>query len=59
MAQLTVDAIRALARAHGFEWSDAEIEAIRPAADASLATLERLRALDLGAADPTTLYRMF
>ena len=56
---LTVDAIRALARRHGFEWTDAEIEAIRPVAEASVALLERLRTLDLGAADPTTQFRIF
>jgi hypothetical protein len=59
MTPLTVDAIRALARLSGFDWTDDEIEAIRPAAQASVAVLERLRALDLGAADPTTQFRMF
>jgi hypothetical protein len=59
MTPLTDDAIRTLARLSGFDWTDAEIEAIRPAAQASLAMLERLRGLDLGAADPTTQFRMF
>ena len=58
MTELTVDAIRALARLQGFEWTDAEIEAIRPSAEAALATLGRLRAVDLGAADPTTQFRI-
>lgn len=59
MAALTTDAIRALARLQGFEWTDDEIEAIRPAAEGALAMLARLREVDLGAADPTTQFRMF
>ena len=58
MTELTVDAIRALARLQGFEWTDAEIEAIRPSAEAALAMLARLRAVDFGAADPTTQFRI-
>ena len=59
MPALTIDAIRTLARLQGFEWTDAEIEAIRPVAEASLVLLERLRAVDLGAADPTIQFRVF
>ena len=59
MERLGVDTIRMLARLQGFEWTDAEIEAIRGAADTALAMLARLRALDLGPADPTTQYRIF
>ena len=59
MERLGIDTIRMLARLQGFEWTDAEIEAIRDAADAALAMLAQLRALDLGPADPTTQYRIF
>ncbi len=59
MEPLHADTIRALARLQGFEWTDAEIEALRPLAEASLAMLARLRAVDLGAADPTVQFRMF
>jgi hypothetical protein len=59
MERLTLDTLRTIARRHGFEWSDAELGALRPDAEASLALLETLRALPLGAADPTTQYRMF
>ncbi len=59
MERLDVDTIRTLARRSGFEWTDAEIEAIRGAAEASCAMLARLRALDLGSADPTTQFRIF
>ena len=59
MAPLSIDAIRTLARLQGFEWTDAEIEEIRPTAEASLTLLERLRTIDLGAADPTIQFRSF
>lgn len=59
MSPMTIDTLRTLARAHGFEWTDAELEALRPAADAALAMLETLRSLPLGRADPTTQYRIF
>ena len=59
MAPLSIDAIRTLARLQGFEWTDAEIEAIRPTVEASLALLERLRMIDLGATDPTIQFRSF
>ena len=59
MTPLTSDAIRTLARLQGFEWTDAEIESIRPVAEASLALLERLREVDLGASDPTIQFRIF
>lgn len=58
MAEVTVDTLRALARLQGFEWTDAELEALRPAAEAAVAMLEKLRALPLGSADPTTQYRI-
>ena len=59
MPNLTVETLRTLARVHGFDWTDDELEALRPAADAALAMLETLRALPLGSADPTTQYRIF
>ena len=59
MAEVTVDSLRTLARLHGFDWTDAELEALRPAAGAALAMLEKLRALPLGSADPTVQYRVF
>ncbi|MBI2202791.1 MAG: hypothetical protein HYU41_02900 [Candidatus Rokubacteria bacterium] len=59
MDRLDADTIRALARRHGFEWTDDEIAALRPLAEASLALLARLRAVDLGAADPAVQFRMF
>ncbi|MBI2218331.1 MAG: hypothetical protein HYU51_13650 [Candidatus Rokubacteria bacterium] len=59
MAPLTIDTLGTLARLHGFDWTDTELEALRPGAEVAHAALETLRALDLGSADPTTQYRMF
>jgi hypothetical protein len=59
MPTLTIDSLRTLARLHGFDWTDAELEALGPGAEVALAALETLRAVDLGGADPTTQYRMF
>jgi hypothetical protein len=58
MDRLTLDTLRAIVRLRGFAWTDDELEAMRPAAEAALAMLATLRALDLGSADPTTQYRI-
>ena len=51
-------ALRASARLAGFDWSDAELEAIRPMVDAALRLLAGLEELPLDALEPTTHYRM-
>ena len=55
----TIETLRAIALAQGYEWTDEDIAALRPGAAAALAALAKLRAFDLGAADPATQYRMF
>jgi hypothetical protein len=55
---LTLDAMRAVARLQGFDWTDAELEAIRPVVEASLRLLARLETLSLDTADPTTQFRI-
>ena len=59
MEALTIDTMRAVARLHGFDWTDAELEALRPAAEASRRLLARLETLPLDAVDPSTQYRLF
>lgn len=54
-----LDTLRACARLAGFEWTDAELEAIRPMVEASLRLLAGLEQLPLGEIEPTTHYRMF
>ena len=51
-------ALHASARLAGFEWTDAELEAIRPVVEASLRLLAGLEELPLGELEPTTQYRM-
>jgi hypothetical protein len=41
------------------DWSDAELEAIRPMVEASLRLLAGLEALPLDEVEPATQYRMF
>ncbi len=53
-----LDTLRAAARLAGFAWSDAELEALRPAIEASLRLLATLEAVPLGAVEPTTQYRI-
>lgn len=55
---IDLETMRRVSRAAGFSWSDAELEAIRPAADALLALLAKLDAIELGDVEPTTQYRM-
>ncbi len=53
-----LETLRRAARVAGFEWSDAELEAIRPAVEASRRLLAALDAIPLEAVDPTTQFRI-
>ena len=56
---IDLDALRGFARLAGFEWTDAQLEAIRPMVAASLRLLAGLDELPLDDVEPTTHYRMF
>jgi Asp-tRNA(Asn)/Glu-tRNA(Gln) amidotransferase C subunit len=56
---IDLDSLRASARLAGFEWTDAELEAIRPMVEASLRLLAGLDELPLDDVEPTTQYRIF
>jgi hypothetical protein len=56
---LDLQTLRAAARLAGFEWTDAELDAIRPMVEASLRLLAGLEQLPLDETEPTTHYRMF
>ena len=56
---LDLDALRASARMAGFDWTDTQLEAIRPMVEASLRLLASLDELPLDDVEPTTQYRMF
>jgi len=56
--EITLDTLKRLTRLAGFEWEDAELEALRPLAERSLDLLARLDAVDLGETEPATQYRV-
>jgi hypothetical protein len=55
---IDLDTLRCAARLAGFEWSDAELEAMRPMVEASLRQLSALETLPLEGVEPATQYRM-
>jgi hypothetical protein len=55
---IDLETMRRVAGLAGFEWSDAELEALRPLVDASLRMLAGLETLPLGEVEPTTQYRI-
>jgi len=55
---IDLETMRSVAGLAGFEWSDAELEAIRPLVDASLRMLAGLETLPLDEVEPTTQYRI-
>jgi hypothetical protein len=56
---LDLQMLRAAAHLAGFEWTDAELDAIRPMVEASRRLLAGLEQLPLDETEPTTHYRMF
>jgi len=56
--EIDLETMRRTARLAGFDWSDGELEAIRPAVERNLALLARLETLPLGEVEPATQYRM-
>jgi hypothetical protein len=55
---IDLDTLRRSARLAGFDWSDADLEAIRPMVEASLRLLAGLESLPLTDVEPATQYRM-
>lgn len=56
MSMVTLEAMRQAARAAGFDWSAAELEALRPGLERALETLAALERLPLANVEPTTVY---
>lgn len=56
--EISLETLKRLTRLAGFEWADAELEAIRPACERSLDLLARLEALPLADVEPATQYRI-
>jgi Asp-tRNA(Asn)/Glu-tRNA(Gln) amidotransferase C subunit len=58
MASISLDSLKRSAQLAGFDWSEAELEAIRSAVERALESLARLERLPLGDVEPTTQYRI-
>ena len=58
MTAPSLDELRRLARLAGFEWSEAELEALRPLFERSVALLRSLDDVGLGDVEPTVQYRI-
>jgi Asp-tRNA(Asn)/Glu-tRNA(Gln) amidotransferase C subunit len=56
--EISVDSLRRTAALSGFTWTDAELEAIRPAVQRLLESLEQLEQTPIGEIEPTTQYRV-
>jgi hypothetical protein len=54
-----LDALRQIARAAGFVWSDDELESLRPLISQARAAFQALQALPLHEVEPATQFRMF
>ena len=56
--EISLESLRRIAALGGFAWTDAELEAIRPAVQRLLESLEQLEQVEIGAVEPTTQYRV-
>lgn len=58
MEPISVDTMRTMARLGGFEWSDADLERVRPAVERALAGLLALERLPLADVEAAVQYRV-
>jgi Asp-tRNA(Asn)/Glu-tRNA(Gln) amidotransferase C subunit len=56
--EMSLESLKRTAALAGFAWTDAELEAIRPAVQRLLESLAALERLPLGSVEPTTQYRV-
>lgn len=56
--EISLDTLKRLTRLGGFDWTDAELEAIRPTLERALDLLARLEALPLAEVEPAMQYRV-
>ncbi|HET8578040.1 MAG TPA: hypothetical protein VFO18_13150 [Methylomirabilota bacterium] len=59
MENLTIDALRTMARAQGLEPSDEDLAAVLPLVQTGRSMVESLAALPLDDAEPSSQYRIF
>ena len=55
---LDLETLRRVSRFAGFDWSDDELERLRPMIEASRRMLAALEAAPIADVEPTTLYRV-
>jgi Asp-tRNA(Asn)/Glu-tRNA(Gln) amidotransferase C subunit len=53
-----LETLRRAARVAGFDWTEDELDALRPMAQSVLRLLATLETIPLGAIEPTTHYRI-
>ena len=58
MEPIELETLRRIARLAGFDWSDAELEAVRPTLQRTVEMLRQLESLPLADVEPTTYYRV-
>ena len=58
MSTTDLESLRHAARLAGFDFTAADLEALRPAVERALQALERLEALPLDSVEPVTHYRV-
>ena len=58
MSTTDLESLRHAARLVGFDFTAADLEALRPAVERALQALERLEALPLASVEPVTHYRV-
>jgi len=56
--EISLDTLKRLTRLAGFDWPDAELEAIRPTLERTLDLLARLEAVPLAEVEPAMQYRV-
>jgi len=56
--EIRLETLKSLSQLAGFDWGDAELEAVRPAVARTLDLLASLETLPLASVEPTTQYRV-
>ena len=59
MEQLTIDAVRTMARAQGLELSDEDLAAVLPLVQVGRRLMESLAAVPLDDVEPSSQFRIF
>jgi len=58
MAPLSLEAMRQIAALNGFQWTDEDLERLRPAVERVMGLVARLEDLSLDAVEPVVQYRV-